>query len=1103
MQSCIRLLVLALVFSFPVVSVAGTPSTPSQPGTSSSLTPSAPGVVYVKLRAGSTVFGAAATKGSQIQSTGTGKFDRTLKALKMRLVVPFDADAPKDEITREYGIDRMFCIYYDNRSVDPHAALQMLLATGEVECGSPRYLFPLSKKTNDPQLNSQWGLTNINVFSAWDVTTGDPSVIVADVDDGFNTKHEDLKNAITAGWDLVGAVSTASGAAFQPDNDPTPDNTQNSHGSHTAGCIAATGDNNLGIAGVAYGCKILAIKAAGSDADNTGGISAGYEGIHYATTHGAKVINCSWGGPISGSSAGFANTVLAEATARNVLVVASAGNGTPTGLDLAKNPQYPATGPGVLSVGASDQSDGPASFSYFGHPVSVWAPGTGILSCSYPGNTSYNAEDGTSFSSPLTAGVAALVVSMHPTWPPRFVARQIIQTCDNVVRPGDQYNYWGRVNAGSALTSPSGPGLMIMSYTLDGVASDSLGAVGKVSDLKVTFKNVVSTGSNLTATILTRTGYTAGATPTVTIGSMVVDASFQADFQITRTGTYSEGNMPVRFYVTDGANYSDTLDLLLPLKRTPGFVLERPAPFGQSIKRVSNTAAWATFGFAQTGFVTVSQYAREGKGVWSDTTTLSDGLAAAYDVEAIDSVSAYFGTGSNSVAEVIFTHDGGTTFDFTDCSSFTPFVNTIHFFDANNGILIGDPITSSTAKQPWGIGVTTDAGVSWNQIPSPPMNSKVGEASWNNSATWVGDNGWFGSNSARIWHTTNRGVSWTSATTSTYLHALGIGFDDDAIHGFAVFRRVANSSGTVTGVKGIMGSADGGTTWKVVKMPAAGMTPGAVRFVPGSHTAILTSDSGIWRTADFGATWTPIGMPVTYVPMDGDLSIYSAQGTTTASFVSNGEGIATYQEVISGLNATPGSLSFGNVIVGQDSSLSTTVKNGGTSSLTINSISVSPAGSAFLNDTSSASVKTPKTLAGGASFVQIVTFRPVAAGQQSANLVFTLSDGTTLQVPLSGVGKPLGGVAQQIANGGLILNVSTNPFHGVTGIEYEIPHSEVIRLSVFDALGREVAVLANGARSEGSYSASFDARNLPAGAYYVTLLTESGLRMNKAITLLR
>lgn len=907
-----------LVSMLAIGATAGNRNPP--PSVSGPKTPYAPGVVYVKLREGSGALRQYNHLGIVPQSAGVSNaFARILDQLHATSTLPFDADAPKDAITRDLGIDRMYVIYYSNRSIDSRQALDLLMGTGEVECGSVRYLFPLSLTPNDPQISSEYALTNMHLFKAWDVTIGDSNVLIADVDDGFNVSHEDLKNAIKIGWDLVGNVDPTVGEAFQPDGNPNPDNINSTHGSHTAGCIAATGANRLGIVGTAFGCRLMALKAAGNESQSN--IDAGYEGIHYASTHGARVINCSWGGPVSGDQS-FANTFLIEAEARNALIVASSGNGDAfgNGLNNDNTPFYPCNGPGVLSVGATDANDAPAGFSNYGHAVKVWAPGVSIQSCSYPGASAYNAESGTSFSSPLTAGVAGLLVSLHPDWPPQFIARQIIQTCQNVVYPSDRPDFWGRVNADSALRTSPAPGLIVTGYSLDGVANDSLRSIGVPHALTVTFKNVTAAGSGITAKLLNRTGYSTSSSA-VTLGSVGLDASAQGTFLIIRNGIFSEGNLPVRFYLTDGVNYEDTVIMTLPLQRQPGFVVEKVAPSGASLKRVSHTSAWAAFGQeAQGGGVVYSDFARETAGVWSDTATLWNGSQAPYCVEATDSMRAWFGTGPQNGAapSVILTTNGGTSFTQSDVSSFTAFVNTVHFFTPAsgaplNGIIIGDP-ASKTSIGPWGIGITSDGGQTWAQPPAVPNNLTAGEASWNNGTVWVGASGWFGSNSARIWRSGDRGATWASSAT-TLKNSLSLAMDDDCLHGFACFRNIASSSGS-NNVNGMNKTTNGGRTWFTMAMPVAKMIPGAVTFVHNSNTAIVTSDSGVYRTTDFGTTWTPIGFPVGYDAANAEsLSAFRGQGKLTLSMITSGTGVATYTEpmadpVQQGVSSEPAALTM-------------------------------------------------------------------------------------------------------------------------------------------------------------------------------------------------
>lgn len=888
------------------------------------VTPCAPGVVYIQFKIGSTVPKGITPKGEIVQSIGASAFQRAISKLGLREIIPFDASAFKDSIDHALGIDRMYCLYYSNRTIDPHKALALLELTGEIECGSVRYLFPETSQPNDPYLSYQYALTKMNVFNAWNTTTGDTSIVIADVDCAINIDHEDLKNEIKynwneigtdvqghdktsngidddgdgyidnwEGWDVCGDVNVSGGEILQPNNNPRPREDAASHGTHTAGCILATANNGAGIAGVAYGCRLLPIKVAGADFDNIG---AGYEGIHYASTHGARIINCSWGGSIQGFDTAFANVFLFEAKAFGALVIAASGNGTDNDGVAANNdlnPEYPANGPFVLSVGATDQNDQPASYSNFGHTVSVWAPGSFIWSCDYPGNSSYSPEDGTSFAAPNAAGVAALLWSEHKDWLPEFISRQLIVTCDNVVAPSNRVNYWGRLNAGNALNSPLGPGLIITSYSLDGVTSDSLKPGGKHL-FTVTFKNVMGAGTNLSATALSSLGAQLSGS-VVSLGSMSESATATGNFQITRTGVFSEGNLPVSFAIKDGSSYVDTISILLPLSRTRGFVVERAAIQASSIKRVSNSVAWAAFGnLGSTGAITGAQYAREQAGQWSDTAALSDGTVAPFDVEALDSLTAYFGTGQNSAGSVIYTTDGGQSFLTESVAAFTPFVNSIHFFDAQNGILIGDPESSR-----WGICTTADGGQSWHALAKPIV---VGgsTASWNNATAWVGDNGWFGTNSREIMRTTDRGQTWKAVKTG-YQHSLGIGFDDDATHGFACFRPAASGgSASTTGSNGIMVTADSGATWDTLTtLPMAGISPSSIEFVPNSHIAILTSNMGVYRTSDFGATWSSIGIPVSYIPDGAEESISREGGEFVVSINSANNGIATYSDSIS------------------------------------------------------------------------------------------------------------------------------------------------------------------------------------------------------------
>ncbi|MFN2527059.1 MAG: S8 family serine peptidase, partial [Actinomycetota bacterium] len=225
----------------------------------------------------------------------------------------------------------------------------------------------------------------------------------------------------------------------------------NGHGTHVAGIIAATQDNNLGIAGMSWGAKVLAIRVCGErgSCDNFG-VAAG---IAEAIAKGARVVNLSLGG--AGDSCPAPFMALAQlAAAKEVLLVAAAGNSA-----QRKNPTtYPAACDGYLGVGATSTQDEWAPFSNHGPYVDVAAPGVGIWSTvpadrSPPSTPGFAAFSGTSMAAPHVSALAALLFSAHPEWSADEVATRIMETAVDLGRPGrDGYFGMGRISVLRALT---------------------------------------------------------------------------------------------------------------------------------------------------------------------------------------------------------------------------------------------------------------------------------------------------------------------------------------------------------------------------------------------------------------------------------------------------------------------------------------------------------------------------------------------------------------------------------------------------------------------------------------------------------------------------
>ncbi len=278
--------------------------------------------------------------------------------------------------------------------------IEIFEKNSNVEYVAPNYIrkaldFP-EDAPNDPLYESQWGLQNINAPSAW-ATLGDTSdldeVVVAVIDTGLDIAHEDLKDRVVEGYDFV-----------DMDEDPSPGPFNEEHATHVAGIIAASTDNEIGVAGTAGKAPVkimpLRVLEAGSGDDYT--IS---QAIFYAADNGAKVINMSLGG--YGDSLALTEACN-YAFSKNVVVVASAGNSSMDAENFS-----PASIPGVITVAATDVENSLAFFSNYGSTVEISAPGVNVMS-SLPGDI-YEAYDGTSMAAPFVAAACALVISKNPS----------------------------------------------------------------------------------------------------------------------------------------------------------------------------------------------------------------------------------------------------------------------------------------------------------------------------------------------------------------------------------------------------------------------------------------------------------------------------------------------------------------------------------------------------------------------------------------------------------------------------------------------------------------------------------------------------------------
>lgn len=368
-------------------------------------------------------------------------------------------------------------------------------------------MVPPALYANDPYYGSAWHLQAVQAPAAWDLSLG-TGVTVAILDTGVNGTHPDLQAQMVSGWN------------FWDNNSNTTD--VYGHGTEVAGVVAASSNNAAGVTSVAWNAKLMPIRI--SDTNGYCSWSAIASGISWAADHGAKVANISY--MVQSSS-----TIQAAAQYMNskggVVVTAAGNTGAYDGTAASDS---------LISVSATDSSDNRTSWSTYGPYVDLAAPGVGIWTTEASGG--YAAVSGTSFASPLTAAVAALMIAANPGISAADITRLLKSTAVDLGAVGyDQYYGAGRVNAAAAvqaafqlkssdtqpptvsITSPTG-GTVTGIVPINVTASDNVG----VTRVELLVNGAV-VATDITAPFQFSWDSTAAGTAGVTIAARAYDVA--------------------------------------------------------------------------------------------------------------------------------------------------------------------------------------------------------------------------------------------------------------------------------------------------------------------------------------------------------------------------------------------------------------------------------------------------------------------------------------------------------------------------------------------------------------------------------------------------
>jgi len=1002
-----------------------------------------------------------------------------------------------------FGIERIMEVYFDGE-VDPYEICKELMESPDIEYAVPvykRFLYDFTP--NDPNISSQWFINNIQLPKAWDITKGDKNVVIAIVDSGVDWEHPDLSGNIWTnpkeipnngvdddgngkvddyhGWDFVGNVTTQDlmNGQYREDNDPK--NIQGFHGTHVAGLASAVTNNGIGIASAGFSCSILPVKCS-PDVGGMG-IFRGYEAIVYAANMGAKIINCSWGGP------GYSpaeQDIINYATNKGSLVVVAAGN---NGIYIDYGGDFPAGYNNVLCVGATSTSNTVASFSNRGTKVTVYCPGQRIYS-TMP-NNSYANEDGTSMASPIVAGVAGLVASLHKDWTPKQILHQIRSTADNVLasNPNERPYFYGKVNAYNAVyynspSKPSVPGLEISDYSF---TRGSALIDFSPNVLKMKIKNYLGPASSVVLTLTPLSNFISLGQQSFSIGNIASNGETEVNLSVTllENNPWYLGNAYVLCKFESG-NYTDYQVINLPIQVNSATKLTKLVSLPDAYK-----PQW--FGAGSPQFDCLWAVGQGGMfGSYSGFILLRSGTSSAnyisnqpvYCIYPLSSTVAFAGSGtSNQTTAYIYkTTNAGQNWTSTNVSSITGFVNAIYFFDSNNGIFLGDPKSSN-----WGIGVTTDGGATWKPVLGLPLPTGNETGLVNSTARWK-DYLWFGTTAGRVFYSSNRGANWYFSNIPGAVMVLSLTFQD-SLKGMAVYTETSSANST----QYLAITTDGGKNWvpRRYNFTQNGYLP-VYLFTPDNSNLmyVLCAGGEIFGTSNLGETWEPV------------LNEYTGQVDIGANIVVNnsivrlwqvGLGISYLdfslvpQQVRKEIQLTSEQiLNYDTVNIGSNKLKYVSVKSVGNVPVSL---------SARIDTTAGASAdefkffgSVPDSLGPSEEVMIRIRFAPKSQGLRRGKLIIE-SDAqpSKLEVELVGIGRQVAFVNDETLPKDLFVSISNdNNFLEITFTK-TLPSVPIVQ--IFDLFGREIEPTKFTANWINENKLQVNISELPTGIFFINLVS--------------
>ncbi len=571
--------------------------------------PYSPGFVWIQVAEGVAVSAVAGKTGLAVFDQEAAQFG----VFEVAKAFPFiDRVAQTREIAASTkALQRIYSVRHDE-SFDSRQVAAALARDPNIVYAEPRYIRAptwdsasteagieaLPDTPNDPLYAQAAYMRRLRMADAWDVVKGEQGdVVIAVVELAMDLGHEDLRGTL---WtnpgevpnngiddDANGYVDDVHGWDFRNDSPVATGSASDYlviHGAAVAGAASAEANNSIGLAGTSWNAKLMPVVGYGV-------------GITYAALNGADIINASYGG------FGYSNTgalIIQSALDEGALVVAAAGN---NGLSVDQFPFYPANYNSVLNVGGT-LAGSDVNYYNYGRSINVFAAGRDVI-VPRPGDA-YGRDNGTSFASPLVAGIAALVKTANPNFSPHQVREQVRLTADNIDAANDASLTGllgrGRVNAHRAVTESGFPAIRMTRAQLTG--GERALQSGEAAEIIATLVNYLADTQNLTIAWFSDADFVNFDNGPVSVGRLGTgeSTSVTAKFQLTEDTPYRS-----RFFVSPRAQdgtYDDAPD-----------VVRLTANEGETLEHVTGGMGFTITTEGNLGYLD-TRFGGSGQGVW-------------------------------------------------------------------------------------------------------------------------------------------------------------------------------------------------------------------------------------------------------------------------------------------------------------------------------------------------------------------------------------------------------------------------------------------------------------------------------------------------------